>query len=109
MLRSDRVRIYSPLFEHYFQTVIYMVFTLLGKYVVCEMHTFNGRIDCIVETDEYVYILEFKRDKDADDALAQIEDMKYALPYAADKRKLYKVGVNFDSETRMLTDWKVCK
>ena len=95
-------------FEHYFQTVIYMVFTLLSKYVVCEMHTFKGRIDCIVETDEYVYILEFKRDQSADDALAQIEDMQYALPYAADKRKLYKVGVNFDSEARMLMDWKVC-
>ena len=60
-----------------------------------------------METDKYVYIFEFKRDKSADEALAQIDDMNYALPYAADKRTLYKVGVNFDSETRMLTEWKV--
>lgn len=71
------------------------------------MHTYTGRVDCILETDNYVYTFEFKRDKSADEALAQIEDMNYALPYVADKRTLYKVGVNFDSETRMLTEWKV--
>ena len=94
-------------FEHYFQTVLYILFQLLGKYVVCELHTYTGRVDCIVETDKYVYIFEFKRDKSADEALDQIDEMKYALPYAADKRTLYKVGANFDSETRMLTEWKV--
>ncbi len=94
-------------FEHYFQTVLYILFQLLGKYVVCELHTYTGRVDCIVETDNYVYIFEFKRDKSADEALAQIEEMKYGLPYVADKRTLYKIGVNFDSETRMLTEWKV--
>lgn len=94
-------------FEHYFQTVLYMLFTLLGKYVMCELHTYTGRVDCIVETKEYVYIFEFKRDRSADEALAQIEDMKYALPYAADRRTLYKIGVNFDSKSRMLTEWKV--
>lgn len=94
-------------FEHYFQTVLYILFQLLGKYVVCELHTYTGRVDCIVETDKYVYIFEFKRDKSADEALDQIDEMKYALPYAADKRTLFKVGANFDSGTRMLTEWKV--
>ena len=97
----------NVVFEHYFQTVLYILFELLGKYTVCELHTYTGRVDCVVETDKYVYIFEFKRDKSADEALAQIDDMNYALPYAADKRTLYKVGVNFDSETRMLTEWKV--
>ena len=97
----------DAVFEHYFQTVLYLLFQLLGKYVVCELHTYTGRVDCIVETDQYVYIFEFKRDKSAEEALAQIEEMNYALPYAADRRTLYKVGVNFDSETRMLTEWKV--
>ena len=60
-------------FEHYFQTVIYLVFTLLGQYVNVEKHTYTGRIDCTVETDEYVYLFEFKRDGSADEALAQIE------------------------------------
>ena len=50
---------------------------------------------------------EFKRDESADAALKQIEDMHYADPYAADSRKLYKIGVNFSSETRQMTEWKV--
>ena len=79
---------------------------MLGKYAVCELHTFSGRIDCIVETKDYVYLFEFKRDSSADEALQQIDDMKYALPYAADKRIIYKVGVNFDSATRLPVEWK---
>ena len=94
-------------FEHYFQSVIYLVFTLLGKYVICEMHTFSGRIDCKVETRDYIYLFEFKRDESAETALAQIKSREYALPFAADSRKLYIIGVSFDSATRKLTGWKV--
>ena len=96
-------------FEHYFQTVIHIVFTLLGKYAVCELHTSQGRIDCVVETAKYVYLFEFKRDDSAEKALKQIEDMHYADSYAADRRILYKVGVSFDSKTRQLSDWKVAQ
>lgn len=94
-------------FEHYFQSVIYLVFTLLGQYTICEMHTFNGRIDCKVETDNFIYLFEFKRDENAEKALAQIDDKNYALSFAADRRKLYKIGVSFDSEKRILAGWKV--
>nr|MCR5403747.1 ATP-binding protein [Butyrivibrio sp.] len=97
----------EPVFEHYFQSVIYITMTLLGKYTVCEMHTNTGRIDCTVETKDYVYIFEFKRDDSAEAALKQINDMHYADPWMADRRKVYKIGVNFDSETRQLQDWKV--
>ena len=94
-------------FEHYFQTVFHITFTLLGQYVECEQHTYTGRIDCILRTKQFIYIFEFKRDESADAALKQIEDMHYAEPYAADSRKLYKIGVNFSSETRQMTEWKV--
>ena len=94
-------------FEHYFQAVIYLVFTLLGRMVQCEMHTFTGRIDCKVETDRFIYLFEFKRDGSAEDALKQIEDKSYDLPFKADNRKIYKIGVNFDSKSRTLEDWKV--
>ena len=94
-------------FEHYFQTVIYLVFKLLGRFAVCEMHTFNGRVDCIVETEKFIYLFEFKRDGSADEALQQIAEMGYALPYQADPRKLIKIGVAFDSKKRILTEWKV--
>ncbi|MBQ6482712.1 MAG: ATP-binding protein [Anaerolineaceae bacterium] len=94
-------------FEHYFQTVLFIVFTLLGKYVHCEIHTTAGRIDCVVETAKYVYIFEFKRDQSAEEALKQIQEKGYALPYASDRRKVFQIGVNFNSATRMPDDWKV--
>ena len=95
--------------EQNFQNVIYIVFMLLGQYTMTEIHSAKGRADCIVETDDYVYIFEFKRDKSADEALQQIEDMGYALPYAADKRTLLKIGVNFDSKERSIAGWQVSK
>ena len=55
----------------------------------------------------YVYIIECKRDKTAEEALWQIEEMHYELPYAADSRRLIKIGANFDSKTRGLNEWKV--
>lgn len=93
-------------FEHYFQSVIFIVFTMLGKFVRCEQHTFSGRIDCILETEKYIYLFEFKRDDTAEAALKQIDDMKYALAYAADSRQLFRIGVAFDSEKRILSGWK---
>ena len=97
----------DALFEHYFQTVIFLVFTLLGQFKECEMHTFTGRIDCRVQTQDYIYLFEFKRDESAEKALQQINDKDYALPFTADGRKLFKIGVSFDSEKRILSDWKV--
>lgn len=93
--------------EQNFQNVIYIVFMLLGQYTCTELHSARGRADCIVETDDYVYIFEFKRDKSAEEALRQIEDMGYAKPYTAEQRKLLKIGVNFDSKERSISGWEV--
>ncbi|MBR1684416.1 MAG: ATP-binding protein [Clostridia bacterium] len=94
-------------FEHDFQSVFYITLTLLNQYVDCEQHTSMGRIDCVVRTLNYVYLFEFKRDDSAEAALKQIDDMHYADTYVADRRKLVKIGANFDSETRQLNGWKV--
>jgi len=94
-------------FEHYFQSVLYIVFTLLGQYVHAEVHSSRGRADCVLETDRFVYIFEFKVDKSAREALEQIEAKGYAAPYGADKRQLFKIGVSFDSESRSLSEWLV--
>lgn len=93
--------------EQNFQNVIYIVFMLLGQYTFTEIHSAKGRADCIVETETYVYIFEFKRDKSAGEALQQIEDMGYAKPYAADRRTIIKLGVNFDSKERNISGWEV--
>ena len=92
-------------FEHYFQSVLYIVFTLLGQHTHCEVHSSRGRADCILETDKFVYIFEFKVDKSAKEALEQIEERGYAEPFEADKRKFFKIGVSFDSEARSLVEW----
>ena len=99
----------EPVFEHYFQTVIYVVFTLLGRYVMTEQQTYKGRIDCKVETDNFVYLFEYKLDKTAEEALKQIDTKDYKLSFSADKRKLFKIGVSFDSKERKLADWKVAE
>ncbi|MBR3456283.1 MAG: ATP-binding protein [Bacteroidaceae bacterium] len=93
--------------ELYFQNVLYVFFKLLGFFVEVERPTSEGRMDMIVKTSDYIYIFEFKLDKNADEALQQIEDKGYALPYAADPRRLFKIGVNFTSEHRRVAEWKV--
>ncbi|MBP3802626.1 MAG: ATP-binding protein [Oribacterium sp.] len=96
-------------FEHYFQSVVYLLAILLGRYVDCERQIYDGRIDLCIRTDKYIYLFEFKRDDTAEAALAQIDTKDYALPYIADERKLYKIGVTFDSKSRKLVGWKVAE
>ena len=96
--------------ERYFQYTFYLLLRLVGIYQVhLERRQSGGRVDCVVETERYVYIFEFKLDKSADEALRQIEEKGYARPYEVDKRKLYKIGVNFSSETGTVEDWKVAE
>ena len=93
--------------EQNFQNIIYIVFILMGQFVGVEQQSSLGRADCIVQADNYIYLFEFKRDKSADEALYQIEEKKYAEPFASDKRKLFKIGVNFESKEKNITEWKV--
>ena len=94
--------------ERYFHYTFYLILRLMSLYVVyTEKEQSQGRVDCIVETDNYVYIFEFKLDSTAAAALKQIENTGYARPYAADSRKLYKVGVNFSSKTGTIDDRQV--
>lgn len=90
-----------------FHNVVYVVFKMLGFYVDVERHTSDGRLDMLIQTKDYIYILEFKMDRSADEALAQIEEKQYAKPFAQDSRKLYKIGVNFSSATRRIESWKI--
>ena len=85
--------------ERYFQYTFYLIVKMLAFYsTVAEKETSEGRIDCVVECPDYVYIIEFKLNGSAEAALKQIEDKGYAKPYAADSRKLIAIGINFSSE-----------
>ena len=93
--------------ELYLQNALFTFFRLLGLYVQVERATSEGRMDMVVQTRDQVYIFEFKIDKSADAALRQIEEKGYARPFAVDPRPLYKIGINFDSQKRCVTEWKV--
>ncbi len=93
--------------ELYFQNTMYVMCKLMGQYTQVERHTSNGRMDIVVQTDKYVYIMELKMDAGADEALQQIEDKGYAKPFAADARRIFKIGVGFSSETRRIKEWKM--
>ena len=93
--------------ELHYQNVLFIVFRLAGLYTKVEYHTSRGRIDLVLQTDSYVYVMEFKLDGTAEQALQQIEEKQYALPFAKDSRKVYTIGVNFSSETRNIDKWIV--
>ena len=93
--------------EKDFQYAMYIILELVGLDVEVERTTSNGRIDMVIKTKGYIYIIEIKTDSSADAALQQIEDRGYARPFASDSRKLYKIGVSFSTATRRIEDWKV--
>ncbi len=92
--------------ERYFQYTFYLIMRLISVYTVyIEKLQSQGRVDCIVETPDYVYIFEFKLDGSADEALRQINEKGYALEYSSDKRRIYKIGAVFSSETGTIEEW----
>ena len=94
--------------ERYFQYTFYLVMQMIGYFtVLVEKETSQGRMDCVVETPGYVYIFEFKRNGSAAQALQQIEEKGYATEYAADPRPLYKIGVNFSTQTGTVEEFLV--
>ena len=79
----------------------------MGLYTQVEYHTNRGRIDLVLKTDRYIYVMEFKLDGTADEALRQIDDKGYAEPFAHDGREIIKVGVNFSSSVKNIERWVV--
>lgn len=95
-------------YESHYQYTFYMINRLLSSYTtLIEKQNSKGRADIIIESENDIYIFEFKLDKSAKEALKQIEDCQYALPYLGDPRKLHKIGVNILSESRTVEEWLV--
>lgn len=93
--------------ELHFHNVLYIAFKLLGFYTEVEYRTNRGRIDMVVKTPKYIYVMEFKLDGTAEQALSQINDKGYAEPFSSDEREVIKLGVNFSTETRSIERWVV--
>ena len=93
--------------ELHYQNVLFIVCKLMGFYVQAEYRTSQGRIDLLLQTDKYVYIMEFKLEGSAEEALQQIEERNYAAPFASDPRKVLKIGINFSARSRNIDKWIV--
>ncbi|MBO5500001.1 MAG: ATP-binding protein [Bacteroidales bacterium] len=92
--------------ENHYQNVVYLTLKLMSVYLVdAEFRTSDGRIDLLVRTDKYIYVMEFKYNGSAQEAMDQIESKEYPLPFAMDSRTIIKVGVNFSVETRNIDNW----
>jgi hypothetical protein len=97
--------------ESYYETIFFVVFALLGQFIESEVRSAAGRADAVVKTKDAVYVFEFKLDTGgtAEDALKQIDEKGYLVPYTADGRRLVKIGVVFDTAKRTLGEWRVCE
>ena len=93
--------------ERDFQTVFYLIFNLMGALIKVEEDSAIGRADAVLHLPEAIYVFELKYDGSAEEALKQIDDKGYLIPYSADGKRLYKVGVNYDSTQRTISDWKI--
>lgn len=86
--------------ERHYQAIFYVVFTLMGQFVETEVRSARGRADAVVKTEDSIFVFEFKLNGSAEEALKQIDEKGYLIPYTLEGRKLVRVGVNFSKETR---------
>lgn len=91
--------------ERHYQVVFYLVFKLMGQFTDVEIRSARGRADAIVKTPKYIYVFEFKLNGTAEEALQQIDDKGYLIPYQTDGRELIKIGVEFSATERNISRW----
>lgn len=91
--------------ENHYQNVIYIITKLMGLYVQAEYRTSNGRIDILIGTTDYIYIIELKFNGTAQQAIEQIKEKNYSLPFTTDGRKIIRIGANIAQTTRNIEEW----
>ncbi len=87
------------------RNALYILFKLIGLRTDVEYRTSDGRIDILVRTNDYIYIMELKYDKTPEEALNQIKRKEYALPWSVDHRTVIAIGINYTSEQRRIDAW----
>jgi hypothetical protein len=94
--------------EAYYHSLVYLTLKMIGIYIITEVSISTGRIDALIKTDDYLYLIEFKMlPKTPKDAIAQIKEKGYADPYKTDKRQKFMVGVSFDADSKKFQDIEV--
>ncbi len=94
--------------ENHYKTVFYLIFRLASEYCVrTEDRCAAGRCDALIETEDTIYLFEFKLEGTAEEALKQIDDKGYAIQYEAGNKKIVKIGVNFEKDKRTIERWVI--
>ena len=93
--------------EGHYQQLLYVIFSLFGRYVDVEVHTPTGRVDIVMKTAKALYLFELKLNMSAQTAINQIDLKDYSSKFALSGLPIVKVGINFDPERRTIGDWKV--
>ena len=93
--------------EGFYEYTMYLIFSMLNVYVRTQVKCAGGRVDMVVWMPDTVYVFELKKDGSAQQALEQINQKGYTIPYQTDRRRVVKIGVKFNSETRVPEDWVI--
>ena len=93
--------------EKHYQTIFYLMLSFLNIYIQTEVKSAIGRADAVMHMSDTIYVFELKVDKSAEEALAQIDEKGYMLPYHSEGKRLVKIGISFDSTQRTIRDWKI--
>ncbi len=101
----------TKLREQNYQTAVYLVFKLMGQFVETEVQCSTGRADCVVTTEDNIYVFEFKVDGSgtAETALNQIKEKAYTAPYNTGNKKIIAIGVSFDQTSKTIKNWIIEK
>ena len=96
----------APTTEGHFTAMLYVMFSFLSLYVYSQVRVAKGRLDILLKTQSTIYVMELKLDGTVDEALQQIDDKGYTIPWQADGRRMVKVGINFSTANRTIESWK---
>ncbi|MCP5513347.1 MAG: ATP-binding protein [Leptospiraceae bacterium] len=94
--------------EKYYQTIFYLIFTLIGLKIKAEVKTNKGRIDAVIE-DQSIYLFEFKLNGTKEEALEQIKTKKYYEKYLNQGKSIYLIGAEFRDKNigeYIIEEWK---
>lgn len=95
-------------YEGHYQSMLCIIFVLVGQFVEAETRTSNGRVDIVINNKSKVYLIEIKLNKSAEGAIEQIENKEYAQKFLLLGLPIVKVGLSFNTDTRNIEEWKVC-
>ena len=94
-------------YEGHYQQMLYVIFSLLGRYVDVEVRTATGRVDMVMQAFGKLYLFELKLNRSAAAAMQQINLNDYPARFSQCGLPIVKVGINFDTATRTVSDWVI--